>query len=442
MSDPWLFIIVSTQESQNITQELHDKTSQLAETHVSIFSPPEKLEKGGYQDALTKHFIEAIESAGVIHNTEFSVILDRNVKCNVKTLESQLNHEANFKSLIRHVSIKTIRTRMTNHIMENNSHWRTYATDQISRYNYQTTKLETWHQQFGQLQHPTIGRMIASQLRVESLNKITVAQKAFIKGKSDSIGQKQQHCVIADGDQGGSWQTIDNDITHLTQDNLPPAEWDEVAKTIKFPDSNCHELVVYEDALWSGYEFCNHLNAMSDISSLPRIQFKFAIITDFGLRIARHAIRHSGLHEKLYIDTNNSQLIYFLDQDLPTPLQYGEGLSPDDYFEELHKHVTPAVFSRHQWTDRDKDACREIGRQLVRHWLRRKGCENPTDEQIDKYSLGGGRFGSAILLSHSIPKVCLPLLWLDGPVSLNGKTINWRPLFIDPRRVKDVHVPA
>lgn len=40
-----------------------------------------------------------------------------------------------------------------------------------------------------------------------------------------------------------------------------------------------------------------------------------------------------------------------------------------------------------------------------------------------------------VAFTRSVPKVCLPLLWLGGDVKLGDKTVAWRPLLVDARRV-------
>jgi hypothetical protein len=56
---------------------------------------------------------------------------------------------------------------------------------------------------------------------------------------------------------------------------------------------------------------------------------------------------------------------------------------------------------------------------------------------VQRFALGGGGFASTILFSRSVPKVCLPLLWLDGTVELGGRRLNWSPLFVDSRRTSE-----
>lgn len=85
--------------------------------------------------------------------------------------------------------------------------------------------------------------------------------------------------------------------------------------------------------------------------------------------------------------------------------------------------------------DRARHAVTEIGSQLVRNWYLTARPERDAEEGVRKFRLGGGGFGSTIVFKRSVPKVCLPLFWLAGPVSLNGVSINWKPLFLDARRV-------
>ena len=113
-------------------------------------------------------------------------------------------------------------------------------------------------------------------------------------------------------------------------------------------------------------------------------------------------------------------------------------MSSKDYFKELHQYVEPFAFSMNEdWTVEEIHICEEIGTQLIFRWLSQNLAEQPTAEKVRRFARGGGGFASTVVFSRSVPKVCLPFLWLDGPISFHGKNLSWKPLFIDARRVSN-----
>jgi hypothetical protein len=58
-----------------------------------------------------------------------------------------------------------------------------------------------------------------------------------------------------------------------------------------------------------------------------------------------------------------------------------------------------------------------------------------SDADVARFALGGGGFASTTVFARSVPKVCLPMLWLDGEVSIGTRKVTWKPLFVDARRV-------
>lgn len=205
------------------------------------------------------------------------------------------------------------------------------------------------------------------------------------------------------------------------------------------PQTHAHEIVIYEDGLWSGSETVKRLRMIKETSRGGPIRLKFLIVTDFGLMVARQAIRHLELQNVVTIDAGDARLECFLKPDLPPKLLHGEGMDPKAYFKALHNYVEFGAFRNpRDWPedlDASRNVARELGSQLVRHWYNNDRPGDDVEEGIEKFCLGGGGFASTMTFTRSVPKVCLPLFWLAGPVSLNGVSFEWKPLFLDARRV-------
>lgn len=163
-------------------------------------------------------------------------------------------------------------------------------------------------------------------------------------------------------------------------------------------------------------------------------------MSDFGLRVARFAIREFRLSGRVTVDAPASELVRFLRDDIPEEVNRGYGMNVYEYFAALHDWVFPHAFSMCENGEGDLGVCREIGAQLVWQWLERKhGCK-PQDVDVKRFCLGGGGFASTTVFARSIPKVCMPILWLDGTVTIGSRSVEWKPLFVDARRVADTQL--
>jgi hypothetical protein len=313
--------------------------------------------------------------------------------------------------------------------------WSTYANEQLKKFNGKTTPLETWMRQFSDLKVGYIGRRLCMQLQVIGFND---NNEPFSPRAHEAFGQKVFHCYFADDDIGGSWVSIKDQLAHDF-----PAELVHAVKVtpdaIALPVGDADEIAIYEDGLWSGSEAVKRLILIKASGHTLPVRFKYAVVTDFGLKVARHAIRHLELQNVVSVDAAHSKLEYFLQQGDPSALEFGAGMELKEYFEKLHNHVVPGAFRNpSDWPegfDQARSAVKDIGSQLVRHQCGTEMSREDVEAKVKKFALGGGGFGSTMMFKRSVPKSCLPLFWLAGPVSLNGVSIDWEPLFRDARRV-------
>ncbi|VVT12400.1 phosphoribosyltransferase-like protein [Erythrobacter sp. EC-HK427] len=314
-------------------------------------------------------------------------------------------------------------------------HWRTYAETQLGKFLGQCTPLDKWCGQFFELDIGYLGRRIAMQLEVIGFDD---GAQPFRPKSQDAYGLKLLHCYIDDGDHGGSWISVKDQLSH----DLP----EEAVHGIKFaegqvivPDAEFDEIVIYEDGLWSGSETIKRLRAIKATDLKTPIRLKFLVATDFGLLVVRQAIRELGLSGIVSVEAGEARLERFLSLALPDEEQFGRGIEPEEFFKGLHKHVVQGVFRTPQdWSEDIDDAravAKDIGRQLVAHWFKKSRQDDDYLAGAEKFCLGGGGFASTLAFQRSVPKVCLPLLWLAGPVEVNGRKVEWRPLFLDARRV-------
>lgn len=322
------------------------------------------------------------------------------------------------------------------HLEKSGRHWRVRASGEVEKFDGLRDNLETWLQQFAKLDCTPIGRKIAARLRV--IRTADLPHEAFARLPADLVGQRKANCYVQDDDIGGSWLEMQALLSHACPPGtVHPVSWDKASGRMKFPDVSVDEFVIYEDGLWSGSEAVRRLRAIAQDRPSAPVILRFGVVTDFGLRVVRQAIRFLELSSCVTVDTSKAELISFVREGLPEALDLGLGMDPDAYFVALHDYVAPYAFNPDDgWSEEEVRICETLGAQLVRVWRSREN-KTPSTEAEQRFALGGGGFASTVLFSRSVPKVCLPLLWLDGTVELGDYRLNWRPLFVDSRRMSD-----
>jgi hypothetical protein len=367
------------------------------------------------------------------------LIVSHEAQCSISELSEWWDANEHGGSSVEKLKPKPLTREVKRHLESAGLHWRVHAQTEIRKFEGPCSGLDAWLQQFGELDCSTIGRKIAAKLRVISTGAFM--RGAFAVRGVDLIGHRSANCYVQDDDPGGSWVEMQAILNHACQPGTVfPVHWDKDEERMTFPDVPVDEFVIYEDGLWSGNEAMRRMLAIKAASPAAPVKLRFGVVTDFGLMVLRQTIRSHGLNGRVSIDTSTPEYLRFLKADLPEPLRNGLGMEPDGYFDELHAHVEPFAFmsvADWTWTPAEIEVCERIGAQLVERWIsKRTGRPAPTDK-VALFALGGGRFASTVLFSRSVPKVCLPLLWLDGPVDIGGKSVTWRPLFVDARRVSE-----
>lgn len=380
-----------------------------------------------------KNISDHIDDADAASNSH--LLIDREIRASQEKLINRWDEAGRDTSLVYKNDQQRLVQKLDKLLIDQGIHWQPYAQRQIARFAGQTTPLQDWCDQFAHLGVAYMGRRLLMQLQVISFAD---NGKPFAPRRHDVIGQKAIHCYFNDGDPGGSWVSVQDQLSHdIPEQYVQPIE--VKLDAFALPVGEVDELLIYEDGLWSGSETVKRLTALKGLADKRPITLKFAVVTDFGLMVARHAIRHLGLQGSVRVDASDAKLEYFIKATLPVELELGHGMQPEAYFSALHEHVERAAFrNSHDWPEgRDKamEIAKSLGGQLVRRWYETERPEEDAEKGVEKFDLGGGGFASTTVFARSVPKVCLPLFWLSGPVSLNDRTIDWKPLFLDARRV-------
>lgn len=363
------------------------------------------------------------------------LIIDHQARCDMADLQEWWRTSQFGDRRIGTLAVKTILRELNEHLDAKGISWRKHASTELAKFEGPQVKLDVWLQQFQALGRPDVGRKLAAKLRV--IKTGAFVKTVFAPQAASLIGHRQANCFVRDSDDGGSWVEMQSLLTHtFPAGSVFPVLWDKEAGRLDFPAADVDEFVIYEDGLWSGSEAVRRLQAIAATPPAARVTFRFGVVTDFGISVVRQAIRSLGLTASVGVDTAGLEAKRFLSTPLPAHLQTGVGMEQCDYFKELHNHIAPYAFREAgNWSAEEIAFSEDIGRQLVGRWLHLKKGREPTGDEIGVFALGGGGFASMLAFSRSIPKVCLPLLWLDGPVEVGGKRVTWQPLLADARRV-------
>lgn len=434
MSHGVLFLVLSTDSVAKVQATLTRLIVPAAANAVMIL---DDASARTFTTDVKTQVTEALISRMALYSShpENRLIIDRQARCDMTELQGWWLASQFGDRRIGTLAVRTILRELTEHLDAKTISWRSHAMAELAKFEGPQVKLEVWLQQFQALGRPDVGRKLAAKLRV--IKTGAFVKTAFAPRAANQIGHRQANCYVRDSDDGGSWVEMQSLLTHaFPPGSVFPVEWDKDAGSLDFPATDVDEFVIYEDGLWSGREAVRRLHAIAAAPPAARVTFRFGVVTDFGLSVVRQAIRSLGLTASVSVDTAGLEAERFLSSQVPDHLQMGVEMAQADYFKELHEHVECYAFREAaNWLADEIEFCESVGRQLVGRWLGLKNGRAPTAEEIGVFALGGGRFGSTLAFSRSIPKVCLPLLWLDGPVEIGGTRLNWQPLLADARRV-------
>lgn len=326
-------------------------------------------------------------------------------------------------------------------------HWREYAIEEWTKSTLGSASPDEWVQQFSELGIRDVGRHLLKCLRV-----ITDAEqrRAFKVSGVDQIGLRVGHAYIHEDEPGSSSIAIKNILEHMHAEgeviSLDLAKL-EVLEKLEFD-----VLYVYEDGLWSGVEVVKRLKMLCEQAILDRskiqIVFKYCVTSDAGLSAARLYAVQNAAGRFQFPSGGTDYHFSFLKSGVDTRFSGLDDRSENNIRMAIDSAIEPYAFSfASVWGDLKEEAenaCSNIGSQLVRHYFERRAGSSgeeksaPPDrhmlEKVDRLKLGAMGFASTIVFASSIPKPVLPLMWLDGDVSFNGKKLKWRPLFWDARR--------
>jgi len=345
--------------------------------------------------------------------------------------EDQLKDEGARVRITSHV---TIYRELVDELMRIRLHWKSHAEHQWRNSGISLLHPVEWRNQFAKLGCEWVAEGLLKQIRVISDHELRTALQP---SQAEWLGLRVAHAFVADNEPGSSSTNIKDLLEHTH-----PADIFEVDLT-KDGSAQFRQydvLYLYEDGLWSGVELVKRLANIAKWDAVAgrslKVVFRFGVTSDAGLYAGRHFLRREGLttidisagivdHHRLLKNGSIEELLKNIDADDEKVRKQIDAQACAYAFEDVTTWGSRA--------QKAQEICQSIGIQLTRPWLlRTKGSRD--DDRAAKWSLGALGFASLTAFSKSVPKPVLPLLWLEGAVTMNDATVDWRPLYWDVRR--------
>jgi hypothetical protein len=306
----------------------------------------------------------------------------------------------------------------------------------LTYWNSRKSDVDDWLLQFDAVGARWIGEALLRQIDVIGPSEVA---RAFNMPAQAMVGQKLVFTFLSEDDPASSANRIG---ALLSQLYARPNVSDFVA-ALTAADTGSRVLVC-EDALWTGIELRNLLTRLTGAGDLEasaqgkRITFRHAVVCDYGLHIVHHFIAFNKLDFVDLFLGEGQRFVRVLAPEVHEIEKRPEWSLPPVQFEDwLTTLVRPIAFRDVAlWSGQQAEAqllCTQIGRQLIDKYVLDTN-KTWREEVRESFALGAGGFGSTTAFGHSVPKACLPLLWLEGPVTLGLVKLNWKPLFYDARR--------
>lgn len=326
--------------------------------------------------------------------------------------------------------------------------WRSEIESGLKHYfQYEPGRLELWLQQFFQFERLDsetdlaprekqkfgwIGDALLKMIDFWPMARV-IDSLAISEGKSDWL---DGYDIIShkDPSKGGSGAII----ARLLAKSRP----DLKAKFVPLPHMkeklrpDGTRILFLEDCIMTGYECISLLRSdFKEIALSHNIDFKFATCTAYGLFRLDHYIRRGRIQNVKVIKSASG----FFDNISPEGHDRAKIDQLFDDSDKLKPHgkqlltgidvLGKTFLSTDQRRNLDR-FCRTVGRQLMFHHFQSRGdSAAQANDRASENALGFGDMGMTVAFAHGVPDNTIPLFRCAGEVSLNGKVVDWLPLF-------------
>lgn len=438
-------VLVDSKDFANLERYIYDETSEIGRASIELLALDAKRKPRKVWDGLVEENTCAVLELIGGHDVD-AVLASANLPIDHARLRelTKVNEFTSLDTLRREIS-SALRSKGLDWLSSALAEWRK------SELTHGTCPPQKWFEQFQRLGLPSVGRNLLKSMRVIENSDL---RRAFSIPPSETAGYRVKHAFVKDDEPGSSSQTVRPILEKMHSESIVELNLRDQAQLASL---DADVVYVYEDGLWSGVELVKRIDALEE--ALPQqggrlmFHFRFAATSDVGLLAARSAAR-GDLFSTIRISGGDARNHFtFLRSNFDAELIAGK--SSAEVRAALDCHVEPLVFRDERLWGKDKalgiSACREIGAQLAKPFLERRraakmslaaeGTPNIatpapiTDAKAQEWALGALGFGSTIVFSSSIPKPVIPVMWLGGHVKRDGRSVEWKPLFFDSRRL-------
>lgn len=440
-----LLLLLVESSHQSLERRINDACLPAWRSYIEIRSFPEQksVRKTDHADDFEEDTNEIVADCQA--GKFYRVIAQKFVALDT----ARLRQAVNLTNIIK--SSDGILDEVVKEMTSQNMHWRAHARTQWAKSDIKHLSPEKWCEQFTRLGvSASVGQNLLKMLRVVSDDEL---RESFKVPEAECLGQNVVHAYFADNEHGSSSLSIKSVLEHMyPEGHVVGIDFSQ--KWLPLIQS-ATVVYMYEDGLWSGVELVKRLlNLVNtpELAEIPaQLNFRYGITCDAGIMAGRLHNRKKKLTNINVISSPGSNHYSFLKvSELRTLVE--SVLEDDDVVRKaIDAAVEPFAFAQIAiWgalslRDSALHVCETIGAQLVPTFLQRREMEKQgtvgsnqlpviSEEKAKKWALGAMKFASTIVFAKSIPKPVLPLMWLDGQVNYQGKSIQWEPLFWDVRR--------
>lgn len=430
---PKILIVLPETDVEKIKKHISDEAITSAHSIVSVIGLRTSLPASEKRNASQKN-TNAI-AAMLAENDFTQVFLHGNLPIDSNDLKHDYEENTHIRSTN---SLTTLYKEISTVLKLLGLHWLIHANKEWEKSSIKSISPEAWVEQFARLGEKEIAKRLLKSLRVI---EDTTLRNSFSNRKEEMLGLRVGHGFFFDEEKGSSSIVVQQVLEHMYPGKVYKLKTEDATT---WADLDIDRLYVYEDGLWSGVELVRRLEAIVESQHFKNsdlhFYFKFSATSDIGLAAARFYTRKIKSSRFHFIpgEVGNHFEFFRRDADISSFVISSEGKVQRDFLDGL---VEPYAFKNPDiWADgRDQaiSLCEQVGDQLIIPFLARKSNKSPSEISMDeckRWRLGAMNFASTVVFSSSIPKPVLPLMWLQGEVAINGRQVDWRPLFWDVRR--------
>ena len=327
--------------------------------------------------------------------------------------------------------------------------WLSHLMHSLEHYHVEISRedVESWRQQFADFGTIWVADALLKLLDFWPSNKISKALFSVPGLSTESTDNEihswlseYDHIAFNDAESGDSSAMICR-LTKARIGALLSSKRSDFTELVN-KSGPASKILFMEDCLLTGTEIIRLFQSLpAEALRLHSIDMKFAVGTESGKRKLETYLRSNGF-SNVRIFVPNEGLIQNLTEAgkvLTDRSLFGTDgglVNPSEHVYSGIEMRASGVFNDAQRTN-IVSMCKSISAPLMRlHLQRMNWAEERIEAILPRWELGFSGLGLLLAFAHGIPKPALPLLWIEGNISVEHfryrKRLDWIPLFPRP----------